>query len=261
MHHPGFSRFHRRTWHAALTVGLAVSLPVFAQDQDDSSANTSRWGVGIGAVMLERPYKDYDNEVKPVPVLYFENRWLSVNSGRVDFKVNASDALSFRIRARYALDGYDPDDSSYLQGMEERDDSAWVGGAIVWNNSLAEVSAEYLTDAMNNSGGSRGRVQVERRFGKRFGVTPHVAAELVDQKFVSYYYGVRPEEATLDRPAYEGDATVNVEGGLRFDYNPSRRHTLFLDVSAVRFGSEIADSPLVERSSQGRLSAGYMFHF
>lgn len=240
----------------------AIATMAHAQDVEATKAGDSRWGIGLGAAVIERPYRDYDNETKAIPIVYFENRWVDVNGGRIDFKANDSKVLDFRLRARYALDGYDPGESDYLQGMQERDDSAWVGAAVVWKNPIAEVSAEYLVDAMDNSEGSRGRIQVERRFGMgRFGLTPRVAAEWVDQKYVAYYYGVRPEEATLDRPFYEGDATVNVEAGIRFDYSPAQRHTFFLDVGTVSLGDEIKQSPLVERSAQTRISAGYLFHF
>ncbi len=255
---------HSAVWGLSgiLSVGLAMALPARAQEAEAPETKTSQWGIGLGAAVIDRPYRDYDNETKALPIVYFENRWMEVNAGRFDFKINKSDDLSFRVRARYALDGYDPHDSNYLRGMEERDDSVWAGAAVVWNSSIAEISAEYLVDAMDNSSGSRARIQAERRFGMgRFGLTPRLAAEWVDDKYVDYYYGVRPEEVTLARPSYEGDATVNVEAGLRLDYSPAERHSLFLDVAATEFGDEIKESPLVERSRQTRVSVGYLFRF
>lgn len=249
-------------WAGVLSFGLAAAVPAAAQEAEVPEARTSRWGIGLGAALIDRPYRDYDQETKALPIVYFENRWTEINAGRFDFKINDSDVLSVRARARYALDGYDPEDSSYLKGMRERDDSVWAGGAVTWNGPFAEFSAEYLVDVMDKSEGARGRVQAERRFGMgRFGLTPRLAAEWVDEKYVAYYYGVRPEEATLARPGYAGDATVNVEVGLRLDYSPAERHTFFLDVAGTQFGDGIKDSPLVEQSRQTRLSAGYLFRF
>lgn len=249
-------------WAGVLSLGLAAALPAGAQEAEAPEAKTSRWGIGLGAAVIDRPYRDYDQETKGLPIVYFENRWAEINAGRFDFKINGSEDLSFRVRARYTMDGYDPEDSDYLQGMEERDDSVWAGGAVVWNSPFAEVSAEYLVDAMDKSGGARGRVQAEHRFGMgRFGLTPRVAAEWVDEKYVAYYYGVRPEEATLARPAYDGKATVNAEVGLRLDYSPAERHTFFVDVAGTGFGDGIKESPLVEKSRQTRISAGYLFRF
>ncbi len=263
-------RFRCQAWFfgSALTLGLTAMSAAKAQEidaateHDSAKEDTSHWGIGLAIAVLERPYRDYDNETKAIPVVYFENRWMSLNGGRFDFRINRSEALSFRLRARYALDGYDPDESDYLQGMEERDDSAWVGGAVVWKPSFADISVEYLTDAMDKSGGSRARLEIEHRFAMgRFGLTPRLAAEWVDQEYIAYYYGVRPEEATVDRPSYEGDATTNVEIGVRLDYSPSRQHTFFVDVSTVGLGDGIKNSPLVERSEQARVTAGYLFHF
>lgn len=248
-------------WAGVLSIGLAAALPVRGQEAE-AQETASRWGIGLGAAVIDRPYRGYDDETKGLPILYFENRWTEINGGRFDSKINRSEVLNFRIRARYTQDGYDPDESDYLQGMEERDDSVWAGGAVIWNSPFAEVSAEYLVDAMDKSKGSRGRILAERRFGMgRFGLTPRMAAEWVDDKYVAYYYGVSTEEATLARPAYDGDGTVNIEAGLRLDYSPAQRHTFFLDVAATEFGDEIKQSPLVDQSRQTRISAGYLFRF
>ncbi|MDL5366565.1 MipA/OmpV family protein [Xanthomonas sp. NCPPB 2654] len=249
-------------WAGVLSIGLAAALPAGAQEAEVPEAKTSRWGIGLGAAVIDRPYRDYDQETKGLPIVYFENRWTEINAGRFDFKINDSDVLNLRVRARYAMDGYDPEDSDYLQGMQERDDSIWAGAAVTWNSPFAEISAEYLVDVMDKSEGARGRVQAERRFGMgRFGLTPRVAAEWVDDKYVAYYYGVRPEEATLARPAYDGEGTANVELGLRLDYSPAERHTFFVDVAGTQFGDGIKDSPLLEQSRQTRISAGYLFRF
>jgi outer membrane protein len=251
----------------ALT-GLAGATTAYADElaeaaeQSDTTTDQTRWGIGLGATVLDRPYKDYDRETKVIPILYFDNRWLSINGGRFDFKVNRNETLNFRLRARYALDGYDADDSAYLAGMADRDDSVWVGAAAVWKPSFAEVSAEYLTDAMDNSKGSRFRVEMERRFAAgRFGFTPRLAVDWLDEKYVSYYYGVRPEEASPLRPAYQGKATTNLEVGLRLDYSPGARHTFFVDASAGKLGGAIKDSPLIGKSEQVRVTAGYLFHY
>ncbi|WP_447593727.1 MipA/OmpV family protein [Stenotrophomonas rhizophila] len=248
--------------------GLACAFDALADDtgpvpdERTTTSDQTRWGIGLGAAILERPYKDYDRETKVVPILYVDNRWLSVNGGRFDFKINRSETLNLRLRARYALDGYDSDDSPFLAGMNDRDDSAWVGAAVVWKPAFAEFSAEYLTDAMDNSEGSRFRVEVERRFAAgRFGFTPRLAADWLDAKYVGYYYGVRPDEVLPLRAAYAGEATTNLEAGLRIDYSPGARHTFFLDASAVKLGSAIKDSPLTGKSDQVRVTAGYLFHF
>ncbi|MDR1607091.1 MAG: hypothetical protein LBT38_01585 [Deltaproteobacteria bacterium] len=94
----------------------------------------------------------------------YENRWVSLAVPRVDFKLYTTETLSLRLRARYDGEGYDPDDSSFLTGLDKRESSIWVGGAFVWKNDIANVSIEALIDSMGNSQGARVGLQVDRRF-------------------------------------------------------------------------------------------------
>lgn len=228
----------------------------------DEQARWIDWGIGIAASSSDRPYIDYKRDNKVVPVLYAQNRWFSLSGGRADFRINPSETLSFRLRARYSLDGYDPKDSPALIGMAERKDGVWLGGAVEWSPGIADFSLEYLTDATDKSGGSRARFAVDRRFGwGKFGLTPRLEAEWLDDKYVDYYYGVLPGEAAPGRVAYQGTATTKFGVGLRADYTLGRRHNLFLDVAYDSFGSQVKDSPIVEDAAQTRFTVGYMVRF
>lgn len=266
MGNPAISRLPRRSLALAATALALAAAPLLAgaqdTDTDGEQSDDSTWGLGIGGTLIQRPYRDIDDEVKAVPLVSYESRRFSLAGSRFDFKLNRNEELSLRLRARYALDGYDSGDSDFLRGMHDRDDSAWFGAAVQWRLPWVDLSAEYLADAMGNSKGARARVQAEHRFGMgRFGLTPRLAAEWVDQKYVTYYYGVLPDEATAQRAAYEGKATVNMEGGLRADYSFGRRHTVFMDVAVTTFGDAIKDSPLVDGSDQVRTSIGYVYRF
>ena len=48
---------------------------------------------------------------------------------------------------------------------------------------------------------------------------------------------------------------------LRVDYRLSARQNVFLDVRSTRLGDGIADSPLVDRSTQTGLRVGYLYRF
>jgi len=224
-------------------------------------AQTS-WGLGTGVIVYDKAYRDIDREVIGLPLVSYENKWISVSVPTLDLKLFTEDAISARLRVRYAGDGYEAKDSPFLAGMERRNGSAWIGGAILWNTGIANLTAEVLGDAMGNSKGARAKLQVDRRFAfGSSGVTPRLAAEWVDKKFVNYYYGVRTSEVRAGRGYYEGDSTVNMEAGVRLDHTFAFRHSLFLDLRATRLGGAIKDSPLVDRSSQTAISLGYLYRF
>ncbi|MBE7373414.1 MipA/OmpV family protein [Pseudomonas lopnurensis] len=243
---------------AAVAFSAAWIPSAFAQDND----NSGHWSLGIGAAVIDKPYRDFDREVKPLPVVSYENKWVSASIPTFDVKLYSTESLSFRLRARWAGDGYEAEDSPVLVGMDEREASIWAGGAVIWKADFANVSGEVLADAMGNSKGARAKLLIDRRFAAgKFGFTPRLAAEWVDGKYVDYYYGVRQSEARADRAFYEGKATTNMQFGLRMDYTPTRHHRVFLDAGATRFGSTVKDSSLVDKANQTSFALGYVYRF
>ncbi|QDB81935.1 MipA/OmpV family protein [Acinetobacter pittii] len=222
----------------------------------------SKFGLGLGAALVQKPYQDIDTEVLPIPIISYENRWIDISPPRADFKINSNDKFSMRLRARYAGDGYDSDDSPYLQGMAERKSSIWAGGAVVYNSNIAQVSVEALTDVSEYSKGSRAKLIIEKRFQyNSLGFTPRIGAEWLDDKFIDYYYGVDASEVRVGRNLYDGKATTNIDVGVRLDYRPSQHHIFFMDAGTTILGSSIKESPLVDKSAQTIYSLGYVYRF
>lgn len=240
----------------AIMASATWSPLAWAKDAD------SRWSLGAGIATVDKVYRGYDREVLPLPLVSYESERFSIGLPVSDFKLHSVRSLSFRVRARFANDGYEADDSPFLAGMEDRKFSLWAGAAVVWSTSLANVSAEILADALGNSKGTRAKVQIDRRFtAGKFGIAPRVAAEWVDDKYVDYYYGVTQAEARADRAFHAGKSTTNLQAGVRVDYVPVRHHLLFVDVGSTHVGGGIEASPLVDTSSQTSLGLGYVYRF
>ncbi|MBP1204222.1 outer membrane protein [Duganella sp. 1411] len=247
-------------WLSAIALAAVAAAPAFAQSQ--AEPGRPAWAVGAGAALIDKPYRDVDRETRALPVIAYENKWVVVGLPTADVKLFSTDAVSIRLRARYAGDGYEAGDAPVLAGMEKRKGSLWGGGALIWKTGVANLSAELLADTMGNSKGTRARAQVDRRFAAgKFGLTPRLAVEWVDDKYVDYYYGVRRSEATASRAFYEGKATTVVHAGLRADYTLFNRHTIFTDLNVSRFGSAVKDSPLVDKPNQTLVAVGYIYRF
>lgn len=246
-----------------LGVTLFCSAAALAQNSQTDSGAQSQWSFGLGAVTVQKAYRNIDRYNMAMPLVNYDNKWISFSVPKLDIKLYSDPSVSFRLRARYAgSNGYKSGDSPYLAGMDERKGGFWAGGAAIWKHDIADVSAELLGDASGNSKGARFKLQVDRRFGVgTFGFTPRLGGEWYDRKSVDYYYGVKASEARIGRAAYQGDASDAVEAGLRIDYSPARQHTLFLDLGVTRFGNAIKDSPLLGKSSQSTVSLGYLYRF
>ena len=247
----------------ALACAASASAQVVAPEQlaAEASPKTSQWGLGFGVGFDKSPLRDFDDEVDPLPLVLYESRHVSVFGARIDYKLPSYGPLQLRLRARYSGDGYEAKDSPYLAGMEERKGGVWLGGAATWRNGATSLAGEF-TAATGDAEGKRFKLELNREF--RSGavtITPRIGAEWYDKDYVDYYYGVRAGEARPDRRAYSGDSSQAIEAGVRFGYAYQRRHNFFVDVSAKSLGSEIKDSPLVERSTESSIKLGYLYAF
>jgi len=241
---------------SALMVAALLAVAPAARSGD------THWGLGVGVGVRERPYIDVDSETRARPILVFDNRWISVSGPGIDLKLPSAGPVSFALRVDYSRDGYEASDSPALVGMLEREDSFWYGAAATWRNAIVNVSAEWLNDAEDNSGGQRASLGLQRgfEFGK-FELTPRLSANWLSEDYVDYYYGVSTAEASPTRAAYRGDAAVNFEAGLRTTYSIQARQSLFLDLRVETLDSVIEDSPIVDGSTQSSVFVGYVYMF
>jgi outer membrane protein len=232
------------------------------ETQETLRAGGAQWGLGIGAVLTRKPYRDFTDKAQVLPLILYANKYVSVLGPGLDVNLPSAGPVALRLRVRYANDGYKAGDSAYLAGMEDRKTSFWLGGAAIWRNDIANLSAELLADGSGNSKGTRFKLQLDRRFTYgAIGFTPRVAAEQLDQKYVDYYYGVRATEVRSGRVRYEGQSAVNMEVGVRMDYAIAPKQALFVDLSGTSLGNGIKNSPLVARSSSSAVRAGYIYRF
>ncbi|WP_240324711.1 MipA/OmpV family protein [Trinickia diaoshuihuensis] len=226
-----------------------------------NATNVTRWGLGAGVGVAESPYKGYGAKVDPLPLVYFDDKWVHVFGTTIDVKVGNWYGLSVSLRGQFSLgDGYKQSDAPILNGMDDRNGSAfWYGPALACRTAFGTLSADYLV------GGNKGeRASVDYRKPFEFGkvsLTPHAGVQWLSAKYVDYYYGVLPSEALAGRPAYTGRATWNASLGASVDYALTPHQSILLDVGVSRLGGGVTDSPLVGKRFIPEVKAGYIYRF
>lgn len=252
---------------SAVVAGLSTSWMAQAGEQD-SGAGESSWGLGLGVSSDQQPYTDIDRDTQAIPLIYFENDYVRVLGLTAEVKLpslHMGDAqqFNFNLVVDYDSSGYEEGDADILDDMDDRDGGFWAGAKVEWENPLVNFNAEWLADVSGNSDGQRFTLGMERTwvFGEHMMLTPRAAAVWQDKEYVDYYFGVRTDEVRFDRAAYEGKSTINTKIGVRGTYRFDKQHSVFLDLEAVRLGSEIEDSPLVDTSSENSVRFGYLYRF
>jgi len=240
----------------------------WANAQEDAQGKTAQWALGAAVRAEQELYKGTGRETVLLPLVRFENRYVSVQLPTVELKLpqlslGRSSGLDFRLMATYEGDGYKASDSAFLAGMSARKASVWAGAKATWETPLTELSVEWLRDASGNSGGRVVNLELETEFdvGASLEISPRVGVSMLDQRYVDYYYGVRLGEASLSRPVYAGRSARNYELGVRATYAYSRQHLFIFDASRTKLSQTITASPLVDRSSQAEFSLVYAYRF
>lgn len=222
----------------------------------------AHWGLGLGVGVEQGRYRGEDNRTTPLPLILYDSARLHVFGNTVDWKLPSAGDFRFALRARYALGGgYKASDSDYLRGMADRKNGLWLGAASTWHTDAVTLSASWMK-AAGQSKGQQVELNAEHAFRLgRFQLVPHIGAEWSDDKYVDYYYGVLPGEATASRPAYVGKSTTDASAGLRINYALEKNQTILLDIAEKHRGGGISDSPLVDKTTAPSLKLGYLYQF
>lgn len=273
------NRFKRANASTVLALGLVccAAAPALAKTAPQVGApEPSPWTVGVFSLAEWQPYEGGKAKGMVLPYVGYDNgvvRWqgptLEVQVGASTSSASSTPAptgadpqVALALRAQYMGDGYTADDSLLLAGMQSRRASVWVGPSATARYAWGQVSGQWLADGLGHSKGHQARLAVSTFLPLGpIRIAPRIAWVWHDGKTVDYYYGVRNEEALPGRPAYQGRSGSSIELGLSSVVPLDSKQALVVDVSALKLGSAIQDSPLVGRKVLTKLRLAYTYRF
>lgn len=242
---------------SAITLAFLANIPAVAQAQD--------WQLGAGAGLVWSQQAYGTTTTSPVPIIDFDSTYFRMRGDTADLKLPwiSSKALNVSLRSRYMFgEGFSSDDAEILNGMDRRRAALWSGPAMDLRTTYLDLSVEGMFDMSGFSEGRRVNVVASRTFFiNGIGLTPRVGATWLDGNTVNYYYGVRPNEVTAERPAYEGSSTINLEVGISAFYAMGDNHLLMLDAGITHVGDGIARSPITVDRNLASVMIGYAYKF
>jgi len=231
---------------AVTVLALAAAVPAGAQGPPPQAG--LRWSLGLGVVSSPKPYKGAKADIMPIPFLELSYKRFYFQGIRFGYKLVDGGELDLDARARYRFAGYEEDDSEFLAGMANRQGSVDGGLALEWRHGRFGVSTSAFADLLGRSNGVEVAVDAtwaQPLAGRKVLLTPGVGIEWQNAGLVDYYYGVRPDEALPDRPAYEGEAMLTMRVSLSLLWRASARVAVLALVRADRLDDDVQDSPIV----------------
>lgn len=242
---------------------LALSGDALASS-DPLSGVAPPGGVGIGAAFRQErsPYKGGGWRRDFVPLYLYEGDTLFLHTYSVGMRFGKiANEPRYEIFLRHRFEGFPYDKiPASLAGMAKREAGIDAGASVQVGGSWGIAFAEALHDVSSASRGNELRLGYKYpwRHG-RLWLRPYVQLGVRDARLNDYYYGVRPDEATPDRPAYRADGGVTPEIGFYAAYNLTERMRLIGGYSASRWSSGIGNSPVVGNRTVHQVALGLMY--
>lgn len=223
-----------------------------------------RWSLGLGVISSPRPYVGADNKITPIPLLELYYKKFYVQGIQAGYHFIDTGTFTFDARVGFVFAALDPDDSPFLEGMNERNPSIDAGFVFDWKPGKYRLSTSLYTDILGNSKGQEAAVDFSRMwiFNRyRWGISPSVGVVWQSSNLVDYYVGVTPEEARPWRPEYRGHSALNFRSSVFAFFNLTMRVQLNALLRIQRLDDEIFDSPIVDdrRGVFGLLGVTYRF--
>lgn len=220
-----------------------------------------------GAVMVESEiYRGMDSEIQPTFFLRYENGPIeiqAVDSLDITYSFYPSDAFEIALKGSLFFDeGYDPDDSAYLKGMDKLDTLYSAGVEVTWNFSGWELGFEVMQDISGEHDGRQAELSIEYPWNAgEFEFTPGLSLTWMDKDMTDYFYGVSSREAGSNRMAYSPDSGFELDLSLMVQYPLYGNFTAVGLAGITAYSSEITDSPLVDEDYSAQIVFGIMYTF
>lgn len=242
-----------------LALSVLTATCAFAANAEDT------FSLGAGVGIAESPYKQYDHKVIPVPVITYEsdNFWFRGLGGGYYLWNDDTDKLS--VTAFYFPWEFKPKDSDNyaLRQLDKRHASMMAGLSYIHNTEYGFLRTTVAGDVLDNSNGFIWDLAWLYRYTNGgLTLTPGIGLEWASDHQNNYYYGVSRSESRhsgLDR--YDADDSWSPYLELTASYRLTDNWSVYGSGRYTHLADEIKDSPMVDKSWAGLLSAGVTYRF
>lgn len=248
----------------SLIVALITIEPfaVSALAQDENGGYHNGFSAGPGVLVSDKPYKGMGTETNVFPFIMYQGQNFYLRGPNFGYKIYDKDKLAVDALISWRFDGYDEDDSSDLEGMDDRDMTAELGASISYKDGFGVTRFSFLNDILGKHDGRVLRLSYSKTFRRRnITLTPSVGLTWQSKNFVDYYYGVCSKESLSSRSTYQPSDALNPFMSLWLTYKINERWDVFSSFRYQWLDSEISDSPIVDQSYQTSLMLGLIYGF
>jgi outer membrane protein len=223
-----------------------------------------RLGAGVGVIARTSPYREYNGGVYQfIPAITYTGERLQVFGPRIQYGIAGSGKLRLALAGQYRIGVYKEEDSPFLTGMGDREDTFLAGLAVQAElPGVIDLELAYEHDVLDRIGGGVARLSVSK--GLQSGIfrfQPKLGVNYLNSEIANHDFGVPADKATAARPAYEPGSTTSVEAGVGLFIEITREWLFVMDANIEKFSDEVTNSPIVDQDYviKGFAAINYVF--
>ena len=239
-----------------------VSLVLLAMSQVPGAALAGQWGVGVGVAAHQPSQQGTDIEIDGGPFPFYEGDRLNLSFGSISYRLVGTERWQLALEGQARFDGFDPDKSAALAGMEKRNPAIDGGVSLSTGGAWGVAQLRLLADVTGTHKGYEiaASYQIPYESG-RWTFVPSVEVKWRNADLVDYYYGVRESEANATRPAYSASSATNVSVGLTAAYKLTQNWQLIGGTEYQRLDDSIKASPIIEKNHEASVFSALIYRF
>lgn len=221
--------------------------------------------VGINAMYADHGFKSYDNDIRILPSIFYDNKTVYARGNQLGLNVVKSKQHEISVYAQYAGAQYDTDNvnDNVLKQLDDKDSSVLVGGSYLYTSHFGGIRTQLATDALNKHGGSIAKASYVGRYKTdNLVVFPSIGLQWQDEKYNEYYYGVNEKEATkAGIDSYKPNDSVHPYISVMAMYDLTNDFGLFFNQKIAYHADAQKDSPKVEDKTVMATTLGITYDF
>lgn len=223
--------------------------------------------LGVGASYSTSVYKDYDENVFPLPLVNYDNNVFFIHGLSAGAYLYQDEYNVLQASVSYYAQEFDPDDAnnSQMKLLDKRDGTAMGAVSYTFRSPLGNITSSLAIDVLDETDGgimASAQYNYPIPFTQQLIIIPEVGIKYTNSDMNQHYYGVSSgESARSGLTAYDPGSAITPYFGVTFRYSVSDTLDAFVSSRYQVLPDEIQDSPMVDSSHTIQTIAGISYQF
>ncbi|MDH5446232.1 MAG: MipA/OmpV family protein [Gammaproteobacteria bacterium] len=243
---------------------FAAPAPIVSSTLETASREDHSFGIGGIISVAERPFVGVNKQSTSLPYLSYKYKGFYIEGLDVGLNVLNQNRFTlgllatpryYEVEAGFAKNGE-------LEGIDKTNPTYFAGISTQYNMDIATLTLQVLADT-DESSGTETVLSISKSFkpASSFSFSPSIGLTHQDAALVDHFYGVQSHEAKVDRPVYQGKASLNYHVSLNASFYITRYLELLGQIKYEKLGEGITDSPIVDKDTIGSATLGAVIRF